>query len=244
VWYMGETVADRVTLVPAGSAWHYLDDGSNQGDAWTGLEFDHSTWGYGQAELGYGDAQDGRPESTLLSYGPDSGAKHITYYFRHVFTVDDRDEFAALRIQLKRDDGGAVHLNGEALFKSNLEADPVTHLSRARLADDDGALFHPTSVGTSHLRSGVNVLAVEIHQQSPTSSDVSFDLSLEGERLPKLQLLRFGSEPFLFWSAAGFILETADRLGASWRTLELTSPGAISIGTEQQFYRLRAMNSP
>ena len=47
--------AATVTLVPTGSAWKYLDNGSNQGTAWRSTAFNDSGWAWGPAELGYGD---------------------------------------------------------------------------------------------------------------------------------------------------------------------------------------------
>ena len=45
----------RVTLVPRGGTWKYLDDGSNQDTAWTVVSFADNFWAAGPAELGYGD---------------------------------------------------------------------------------------------------------------------------------------------------------------------------------------------
>lgn len=65
------------TLVPAGSVWKYLDNGTDQGTAWRGTGFDDSAWASGPAPLGYGD-----PVSTTVNYGPDPNNKYITTYFR------------------------------------------------------------------------------------------------------------------------------------------------------------------
>ena len=54
------------TLVPAGSAWRYLDNGSDPGDAWRSPGFDDSAWAWGPAQLGYGDGD----EITTLRFGP------------------------------------------------------------------------------------------------------------------------------------------------------------------------------
>ncbi|MCP5056481.1 MAG: hypothetical protein GY937_07100 [bacterium] len=63
-------------LVPAGSTWSYLDDGSDQGTAWRDPLFDDTGWAIGPAELGYGDGG----ESTVLGYGPDPNDKYVTSY--------------------------------------------------------------------------------------------------------------------------------------------------------------------
>jgi hypothetical protein len=52
--------------------------------------------------------------------------------------------------------------------------------ARDTVSNDDESTFFAFSINPAALRSGRNVLAVEIHQRSGTSSDISFDLSLEG----------------------------------------------------------------
>jgi hypothetical protein len=243
LWCLGEpAMAERVILVPAGSSWFYLDDGSDQGDAWTALDFDDSGWNEGLAELGYGDASAGRPEATVLSYGPDSSNKHITSYFRHAFSLGEPGDFGELHLRLKRDDGAVVHLNGSRVLVDNIPVELVTYQTQASLAGDDGAEFQSGSIPVSALRSGANVLAVEIHQESPTSSDISFDLELEGMRVPELQLLSFGGELFLFWSAPAYGLELADQLGEEWRPVDASSPAPLGLDAGQRFFRLRQAN--
>ena len=68
-------------LVPAGSVWKYLDDGSDQGTAWLAPTFDDSSWPSGPAQFGFGEAD----ERTLLRFGTNSKNKYITYYFRTYF---------------------------------------------------------------------------------------------------------------------------------------------------------------
>ena len=41
-------------VLPKGSTWKYLDDGSDQGTAWMTVDFDDSGWASGPALLGYG----------------------------------------------------------------------------------------------------------------------------------------------------------------------------------------------
>src|SRR5258705_8986136 len=41
------------SLIPRGSAWRYLDNGSNQGTNWIGPAFNDAAWSNGPARLGY-----------------------------------------------------------------------------------------------------------------------------------------------------------------------------------------------
>src|SRR5206468_59971 len=105
-----------VALVPTGSTWKYLDDGSNQGSAWHAAGFDDSSWSSGPARLGYGSGD----EKTVVSYGTDANNKYITTYFRHSFTVADPSVYTGLTAQLLRYDGAVVYLNGTEVFRSNM----------------------------------------------------------------------------------------------------------------------------
>jgi hypothetical protein len=162
-------------IVPAGSIWRYLDDGSNQETAWRELGFSDSSWSWGRAQLGYGDGD----EVTVVRSGP-SGNRHITTYFRHTFTLASRAGITNLAVRLLRDDGGIVYLNGVEVFRSNMPEGPINHRtvsSRAVVGAEEQMFFsHP--VLPELLRTGANVIAVEIHQADPTSTDISFDLEL------------------------------------------------------------------
>ena len=162
------------TLVAAGSSWHYLDNGTDQATAWRNYYFADSSWAQGAAPLGYGD-----PMATTLSYGPNSTAKYITSYFRRSFAATHG--YATLTLNLRRDDGAVVYINGAEVARSNMPAGAVTSSTLASTAvagaDETTYLVVPISVS---LYNGLNVIAVELHQSGGTSSDIGFDLSLVG----------------------------------------------------------------
>ena len=128
----------------------------------------------GPSEFGYGD----RGEVTTVSYGDDPDNKFITTYFRKSFTIDDASQYANLRLGLVYDDGVAVYLNGTEVVRENLEND-AGYLS---LATDTirNANVQNFDLNSENLINGVNTLAVEIHQRSPSSRDISFDAALQG----------------------------------------------------------------
>ncbi|MBI5387486.1 MAG: lamin tail domain-containing protein [Verrucomicrobia bacterium] len=168
-------------LVAAGADWKYLDDGSNQGTAWRAPVFDDSSWSNGVAELGFGDAADGRPEATLIRRYNSGGQQIITYYFRRAFVVPDASRYDSLALLLKRDDGAVVYLNGTEIRRDNMPSGTITATTFASGSpSDDGATFRSSTMSASALVSGTNVVAVEMHQNNSTSSDISFDLSLAG----------------------------------------------------------------
>lgn len=179
VWFGGisSTWAD-ITLVPVGSTWKYLDNGSNQGTAWRAASFNDGSWASGPAELGYGDGD----EATVVSYGPNSSARYTTTYFRYSFSVANPAAFVSLKLRLLRDDGAVVYLNGVEVRRDNMPTGTITSTTLASTALSAPAedTFYETSIAASNLVAGTNVLAVEVHQANGTSTDVSFDLELIG----------------------------------------------------------------
>jgi hypothetical protein len=173
-----------VTLVSEGSVWKYDDTGRDLGKDWSATEYDDGLWASGPAELGFGDAGEGRPERTALSFGDDDQNKHPTTYFRHSFQVDRPAELLTLALEVVRDDGCVVYLNGTEVGRSNMPEGDVPYSSYARgaVSGDDEASWYPIPVPPSSLREGTNVLAVEMHQNNGRSSDLSFNLRLAGFR--------------------------------------------------------------
>jgi hypothetical protein len=168
------TLGER--LVPLGSTWKYLDDGTQAATGWTTVGFDDSGWDEGPAQLGYGEGD----EATVVSFGPNPADKHITTYFRHAFDVADAAAFKGLVLGVVRDDGASVHLNGRLVWRNNLPLGELDEDTVAAFTVDPPAesAVIETSIDPRLLRTGTNVLAVEVHQWSPTTDDMSFDLSL------------------------------------------------------------------
>jgi hypothetical protein len=175
------TISVPRLLIPTGSVWKYLDDGSDQGTAWAAPDYDDSSWASGPAELGYGDGD----EATVVSFGPDPNNKHITTYFRHAFLLQNAAAYSNLIFNVKRDDGAVVYLNGQEVQRMNMPFGPINYQTRASLAGDDGKSFYLSIVPPTFLVDGWNVLAVEIHQHLPDDDDISFDLQLQGVFHPR-----------------------------------------------------------
>ena len=152
-------------LVPFGSVWKYLDDGSNQSNAWRSVDYEDGGWASGPAQLGYGDGD----EATEVSYGTNASAKFITTYFRQTFDVPDPSGLTNLVLNLIRDDGAIVYLNGVEVFRSGMPAGAVIYTTRA----SENAENTPagTNLSPALLVVGQNLLVVEVHQDSQSSSD-------------------------------------------------------------------------
>src|SRR5215213_3802964 len=162
------------TLVATGSVWKYLDTGGDQGTVWREPAFDDTSWPAGPAQLGFGDGD----EATVLA----DLASRRTYYFRRAFNVANPSLYGSLTVFLLRDDGGIVYINGVEVFRSNMPLTNVTFNSFASINQNttNELIFFPRTVPASVLVPGMNLVAVEIHQASAGSNDLSFDFALVG----------------------------------------------------------------
>ncbi|MHC4699945.1 MAG: LamG domain-containing protein, partial [Planctomycetota bacterium] len=172
LFFVGPT--EKKALVPWGSTWKYLDDGSDQGTAWYEPGFDDSGWASGPAELGHGS---GNP-ATIVGWR--EAERNITHYFRHSFNVADASKYQGLHLGIKRDDGAVVYLNGNEIYRDDMPAGKVTYATPALISKYSGAStwFGSCFVDANNLVDGTNVLAVEIHQRLGGSGDIAFDLLL------------------------------------------------------------------
>jgi hypothetical protein len=161
-------------FVATGSSWRYLDDGSDQGTAWRTTAFADGAWAEGPAKLGFGMGD----EATVTR----TGGRPVTAYFRRHFTAATAGDFTELTVRLLRDDGAVVYLNGTELVRDNLATGTIraTTNATAFVTGPAQSRFVEFRVPASALRTGDNVLAVEVHQ-ALDSKDLAFDLALSGQ---------------------------------------------------------------
>jgi hypothetical protein len=177
---------DTTTLVPINASWRYLDTGADPGPGWTAPAFDDSAWPAGPARLGYG----GDGEATTVSYGGDTQNRHIATFFRTRFELADPAAVTEYRLHLVRDDGAVVTLNGTELLRSNMPDGAITHLTRAAqntYGSAENQVF-TYSIPADAFVAGTNTLAVSVHQDQPTSSDLGFALALFADRVTQSAL--------------------------------------------------------
>ncbi|MDX2171590.1 MAG: metallophosphoesterase [Bacteroidota bacterium] len=169
--------SQTTTLLSNGSSWKYLDNGSNQGTAWYGTSFVDASWASGNAELGYGDGD----EATVVSYGPSSSSKYVTTYFRKVINIPSTAGYLYYTINFRRDDGSVIYINGTEVNRNNMPTGTITYSTPASSAcGDDGGAIQTFTVAAGTFTNGNNTIAVEIHQNNGTSSDITFEFQLLG----------------------------------------------------------------
>ncbi|MDO6759986.1 metallophosphoesterase [Tamlana sp. 2_MG-2023] len=155
-------------VIAPGDNWKYFDDGNEPAGNWKIAGFNDDSWAFGNSELGYGEGD----EATMTN----SGA--LTTYFRKSFNLTDiQEDFAYLDLTALRDDGMIVYINGTEVWRDNMPMGSVNYDTFALTAATENIWIN--KVINNFLIEGENVIAIEIHQNSATSSDVSFNFRLK-----------------------------------------------------------------
>lgn len=162
-------------IIATGDACKYIIPDSETGVDWKGLNFDDNSWLDGINGIGYGDGDDLTevPKGTL------------SVYIRFRFNLSDISLVRQMILDMDYDDGFAAYLNGTEIANGNmtkpyswnmtLERDHEASLYRGLLPEQS---IINNSVFSSLLVNGENILAVQVHNVGPTSSDLSSNVFL------------------------------------------------------------------
>jgi Calcineurin-like phosphoesterase len=218
------TPIENPPLMEYSSIWKYLDNGTDQGTAWQTSGFDDALWASGPAELGYGDGD----EATVVSFGPDPNNKYITTYFRRTFNITNLSSYQSLQLNVIRDDGVVVYVNGVEVARDNLPVGPINYLTTASATIGDAGETTPVvfNVSTSYFVEGLNTIAVEMHQRA-NGTDISTDLSFRMEILGS----QSGEGSPILTRGAYLQMGNQSDLTIRWRTSEPTDT-RVALGTE------------
>lgn len=182
------------TLFTFGANWKYLANNTRPA-GWETVAYNDAAWPNGNGILGYGEGD----ETTCVPSGGGgtlcmpTGTKYITTYFRKTINVVDPTAFSNFTLNVYRDDGIAVYVNGVEVFRSNISG-VLAHTTLADVAaPDDGNTIQTGSIPISAFVAGTNVIAVELHQNGPTSSDLTFDMELIGNPSTNTNLIPYGA---------------------------------------------------
>ena len=161
-----------------GTLWKYVVPQSQPVSFWTLGNYGEAGWSEGPAGFGYGDGDDATEIAPAHSI-----------YLRHTFQVENLADFNSVMFAVDYDDGYVAYLNGTEIGRGNA-GEPGEVLAWNAILDGwhEAVLYSggtPDLVGVdaSLLVQGENVLAVEVHNNSISSSD-------------------FTARPFLFLGAA------------------------------------------
>ncbi|MFN0125062.1 MAG: CotH kinase family protein [Verrucomicrobiales bacterium] len=177
------------------TGWRYFITATGLGDSeivaghagygvtnWKHPDFDQAAWSTGQAMLGYGGITN-RTMRTAVGFGGDPANRYPTTYFRKAFTVADASLVSKLLIDVIRDDGAIIYVNGREAGRTNIPAGNRTYESYATggASPEDAVIRIEYVPPPGVLRNGVNILAAELHQETAGSSDTGIDVALQAQ---------------------------------------------------------------
>ncbi|MBI1841918.1 MAG: lamin tail domain-containing protein [Verrucomicrobia bacterium] len=168
---------ETIPLLAMGASWRYNQTADLDGVNWTLPGYNDSAWPEGPALLAVEDCNclPAPGINTKLTLGRN------TYYFRARFVVNSNLAGFNLNLTTVLDDGAIVHLNGTKILTNGMgTAAPVYATLSSRNVGNAGAEFF--SLSAAGLAQGTNTLAVEVHQSGPSSTDITWGMSLEATR--------------------------------------------------------------
>lgn len=167
---------------PYHSEYRYLKgkDAAGLPSDWISPGFDDSSWQPGSAPFRYGDGAYGVELTDMIN-------SYTTVYLRSSFSCSSPDRLIDVLFTVDYDDGFIVWINGREALRSNAPASPVYN-SVAPLNHESGTEENFTVYrGSLELLEGNNVIAVQVFNVSPSSSDFYFDMSVFAEEhLPEI----------------------------------------------------------
>ena len=252
--------ADATAVIPWNSTWRFSDSGYAPGaGTWKNVVYPDGLWSTATAnfypsatrDIGYGDGDEVAPY-VYANCGarpgvqfPLCGAKYWTTYFRRQFNIASLASFTGFRLNLHRDDGAVVYVNGVEVARSNMPAGAIAYNTPASAgveATSEDVTFNIPAAAP--FVTGNNVIAVEVHQRvislSADGNDLSFRLELLGLTTPEfnnstadLNLLSCSSVMWagLYWGAT----QGQNGTNLAWITgetnVKLKVPGAATYTT-------------
>lgn len=227
------------SLVKEGDVFQYVIPDATIDENWMMPTFDDSRWSNGYAGFGYGDNDD----STNLPFGTRS------VFMRKRFVVTDITELEAAILDIDYDDSFVAYLNGIEIARSLISGNPpaynaqATREREAQMYDGGSPERYVFQNPESVMKSGENILAIQVHNVGPNSSDMTLipfltgqykNRPIEGENVPAVLNLsdqRFHTNFKL--SAGSETIYLYDQMGSLMDSMQLKGERAdISLGRD------------
>jgi len=226
-------VSSWQTVVQEGNSWRYFVGKSEPPSDWKTINFNDNNWNTGLSGFGYGDDDD----ATIIE-------PTISVFLRRTFSIDDTSDVSRLLFAIDYDDGFAAYINGVEIARSNLDYvggkiqynQFATTAQEAKLYRDE----YPETISIENpntfLVNGNNVLSVQVHNISESSSDLTANPFLVIGYKSKI------SEPesipdFMKQPSSG--LHANFKLSSTGETVYLNSP-ALSIIDSVKFMEMES----
>lgn len=159
------------TVIYENDSWKYLVPSSSVNSNWNTITFNDASWNSGPGGFGYGDGDD----NTLI---PNT----ISCYQRRVFTITDLNAIEQVILNIDYDDAFVAYLNGAEISRDNISSTGQPAYNQSSDGLHEAVMYnggYPLQVQltpgfiAANLVQGNNVLAIQTHNESISSSDFS-----------------------------------------------------------------------
>ena len=157
----------RAMVVGPDMSWRYFIGNSEPSADWRKLTFDDSQWTQGTGGIGYGDSDDG----TVIE-------RSISVYLRQPFMLEDPSLLTSMDFYIDYDDAFVAYVNDVEIARSDgLRGAHPPHDQRSTVSHEallyQGGVPDSNDVPLDVLQPGENILAIQVHNASLRSSDLS-----------------------------------------------------------------------
>ena len=164
-------VLDWHTVIDMGDEWRYLVPKAELSLSWRNSDFNDSEWQAGPSGFGYGDNDD----ATVIE-------PTMSVFIRKTFDITDKQNVAQAYLHIDFDDAFVAYINGVEIARANIgnpgdftafnaPADNYNHEAKMYQGGQPDAFLIDNI--SDHLVDGENVLAIQIHNHSISSSDLT-----------------------------------------------------------------------
>ncbi|HAH24794.1 MAG TPA: hypothetical protein DCL77_13745 [Prolixibacteraceae bacterium] len=218
------------TIISSGDDWKYLVPVAEPTDNWRISSFDDSSWKTGKSGFGMADNDD----ATIVTVNK-------SIFLRKKFNIDNAASVRQLILHMDYDDGFVAYLNGVEIARAQMvgrgdlprfdiqASGQHEALMYQGIAPEKFVIANPALV----LKTGENILSIQVHNVDLTSSDLSAIPFLSVETTEKalapriVSVLALGNQEF----------HTNFKLDADGESLYLTNP----LGTMTDSVRIGAL---
>jgi uncharacterized repeat protein (TIGR01451 family) len=227
----GETIIItpiNTTIIPLTQTWRMEASSIDLGTAWRAINYDDSSW-FSGAALFFGSTDGANPPIPANTTIPLATPRQTTVYFRSSFVFNGAPNGASFFLSHVLDDGCVLYLNNQEIYRYNFAPGvTVTYSSRPSLVSGTPQVITDIPVALPNLVVGTNYLAIEVHQQSSTSSDLAMALGIESRQFVTnfLNIPVLLSEVFTkndsFTNATGKIVDWVELFNPSTNIVDLS----------------------
>lgn len=162
------------SLLPAGEEWKYFAGTSSPGKEWFSTRYDDEDWKAGEGEIDFA-AEDLKTKNGAIP----------SVFVRKSFTIHQPRDIAGLALHIDYDDGFILYLNGEEVARRNMGTEAFVDYNKPasaahELVLDRGGVpeYVDLTFRKSLLKKGKNLLAIQVHNESASSPDLSASVFL------------------------------------------------------------------